>query len=137
MGPAATVIQRLTCGHVADHLHFTPPLTAQLINYNNYINSWHLLSDPIYQFCPENLTPHQNHMKQALGLRKPKPKEVLHVPQALARELRSTWPQGSHPGPLTYCACCWNASEDLCVLIQSLLLLCCVALGKMLNFSGP
>ena len=41
MGPVATVIQRLAHGPVADHLHFTPSLIAQLIihNYNNYINS--------------------------------------------------------------------------------------------------
>lgn len=56
MGPTATVIQRLARGHVADHLHFTPSLAAQLINYNNYLNNWHLLRDPINQLCPENLT---------------------------------------------------------------------------------
>ena len=41
MGPVATVIQRLAHGPVADHLHFTPSLIAQLIihNYNDYINS--------------------------------------------------------------------------------------------------
>lgn len=39
MGPTATVIQRLARGHVAVHLHFTPSLTVQLINYNNYINN--------------------------------------------------------------------------------------------------
>ena len=38
-GPAATVIQQLAHGPMADHLHFAPSLTAQLINYNSYMNS--------------------------------------------------------------------------------------------------
>ena len=53
MGPTATVIQCLGCGQEADHLHFTPSLTAQLINYNNCINNQHLLRDPVHQLGPE------------------------------------------------------------------------------------